>query len=130
MIYLMIIWIITFLSLFFLLAPKVRLIRVGEVNRHEHIGFYAIFKPKIEYCKLTLQEQGAKIYLFLHPHIEKLFLKLVDLTHRLTFRLGQKFIRISNAVKGKGVLRNKGSASFFLKNIAEHKKRIMAQEQI
>ncbi len=128
MIYLMLAWIGAFMGGLLLLAPKVRLIRSGEVMKHEHIGFYTIIKPKLQYLKLTLQELGAKIYLFLHPHIEKLFLKLVDLTHKATFKLGQKFIRISDAVKGKGVLRNKGSASFFLKNIAEHKRQILNEQ--
>ena len=128
MIYLITIWIGAFLGGIVVLSPKVRLIRSGEIAKHEHFGFYAVIKPKVEYWKLSLQEFGARIYLILHPHIEKLFLKLVDLTHKVTFKVGQKFIRISNAVKGKGVLRNKGSASFFLKNIAEHKRQILSRQ--
>lgn len=50
---------------------------------------------------------------------------------RFVLLVGQKLkVRLSkwhDMVKGKGVIKNKGSASFFLRDIAEHKKNIKSE---
>lgn len=52
---------------------------------------------------------------------------------RFTLKIGQKLkVRLHvwhDMVKGKGVIKNKGSASFFLRDIAEHKKTITSERQ-
>lgn len=50
---------------------------------------------------------------------------------RFTLKIGQKAkVRLHvwhDMVKGKGVVKNKGSVSFFLRDIAEHKKTIQSE---
>lgn len=52
---------------------------------------------------------------------------------RFSLIVGQKLkVRLHkwhDMVKGKGVIKNRGSASFFLRDIAEHKKTIVSERQ-
>lgn len=105
---------------------SLKLSLIEGIEKELHGKFYEIAHA---WWDLFLTKYWARARVFLIA----LFYTIAHEAIRLALRVGQKVkVRLHkwhDMVKGKGVIKSKGSVSFFLQDIAEHKKTIQSENQ-
>lgn len=105
---------------------SLKLSLIEGIEKELHGKFYDIAHAWWDTFRL---EYWARVRVF----AVALFYTIAHEAIRLALLVGQKFkVRLHkwhDMVKGKGVIKNKGSVSFFLQDIAEHKKSMQSESQ-
>ena len=109
-----------------ILLRALKLSLVDGVEKELHGKFYEI-------AHLWWDVLRSKYWVRARAFVLAIFYLVAHEVLRLSLIAGQKLrVRLSkwhDMVKGKGVIRHKGSVSFFLRDIAEHKKNVQSESQ-
>lgn len=76
----------------------------------------------------TLSDKAASLFNFIveyffdniKPHVDNLVDSSAELMHLVSARMARKFIQFSNFIQGKRVLKNRGTTSLFIRDMATY----------
>lgn len=122
----MLMWIagLSFLALTTMVVMQVFAFKAGRVVTMEQSDRPSIMQTKIDDLAVLFVlvcHEGSK---FLSLHVLVFLHRLVSSVKMATIQVEKKFSRVINAVRGKGEPSKKGTVSFFLREIQDHKNRV------
>jgi hypothetical protein len=117
MIYLTILSLGSFSGAFFMLYKKIELVapHVEYAGDHAHTNFIAdFFRTVKNWTKETLND----IYLKIRPHAHDLVSLIFSKMYKISSWFAQEFLKFYNFIQGRKILKNAGSTSVFIRDIA------------
>ena len=124
------IFLVSSLIMSIMLWSKVRMVRAQEIAHHEHVGVATIFTPLFERILEWVRIMAAKAYSFIYPIVQYVMYRGGLILHALSERIGKKFLNMADAIKGRGVLKHRGDAPMFLRDIIEHQRALRGKLEV
>ncbi len=110
----------------FMLYKKAYFVRRSRVatGGNDQVIFDDIDNP-VQYLVEMIEVAKEYIKMLFEKHIkvamDRSIDRMAEVGHQLSSVIARKFIQLSNFIQGKRVLRNKGTTSLFIKDIAAYK---------